>query len=112
MLPIHESEMPRVKDSLKTKANHLCQGLEPSQMVAVSEEGRLCVRAESCMVHAAPSAKVTCSGHGLFRRLVSFSLYLLPFPGNFPFCVHLLKEEGKKIPLQESKLDLGNLAAY
>ena len=43
----------RVKDSLKTKANHLYQGLKPSQMVAVSEEGRLCVCTESRMVHTA-----------------------------------------------------------
>ena len=43
----------RVKDSLRTKAKHLYQGLKPAQTVAVSEQGRLCVCAESCMVQAA-----------------------------------------------------------
>ena len=75
----------RVKDSLKTKAHHLCKGLRPSQMVAVSEEGRLCVRAESCMVHPASISQGYVFRSWTLQMLGFFSLYLLPSPWQLPF---------------------------
>lgn len=77
MLPIHESEMPEVKDSLKAKVNHLYQGPEPVQW---PEQGRLCVCTGFCPVQPRSSVHFK-----TIQILGFFSLHLLPAFWQLPY---------------------------